>query len=706
MKASSLAQRKKDAKIPGIFTRLARALYGRSWKPQTIDEMDRAMDRSLGYGGASNAGVAVGEDDALTYSAWFSGVQQISQTVASMPLVLYRRKGEAKDRYSVDPLYYALHTKVNPYMSAFSFKEVMLYCMIVWGNFYAVPIYEEGRRGLRITELWPLDPSRVVCYFEEGKKKYKFLKANGTWIYFSHDEIFHVAGFGKNGYTGLSILMLAAESIGLGVAQEDFAARFFGTGTNVGGIFTYPGQLSPEAVENIKSTIGKLYSGLSNSHKFMVLEEGMTFSRTTMPLQDAQFLEGRVFSIQNVARFLNMPPHKLKDQSRSSFSNIESEQLSWWTDTIRPWVTRIESAINSQLIREIEQEKVFAEFLFDAILRADIKTRYEAYSTALQNGIMTRNEVRARENLNPIDNEGGDIFTVQLNLTNLKDVGKVPESIDTGVDTDDAGQGTADTDTTAAPAGPDDNDEQERTEFRSAFFRSLPEKRKRSVVERRRIQKRGTAKLISAFEKIVKRDVQALRKMVDNNLKSRTLRTLESFQTDLNSHYDSTFDEIYRSIYPVILAYARSVVVAAEAEMGNEIDIDIEEKVDKFTRNAIGGYVTRNKTQIINALEKDIESDILDYIEETRAVTVGNREGVGVAGYFAAAAFFAAGYRVSWVTVGENCPMCDEMDGKTIEKGNDFVSEGDRIGHMALAYAIAHPPLHGGCDCTVSYTGW
>jgi HK97 family phage portal protein len=213
------------------------------------------------------------------------------------------------------------------------------------------------------------------------------------------------------------------QSLGVGLAQEEFAGRFYSNGTHLGGFLEYPGALSDVARDNLKKDFTLKYQGLGNSHKAIVLEEGMKFSAAGMPLEDAQFIQSREFTIQEIARFLNMPPHKLKDLSHATFSNIEAEQLSYYTDTIRPWLVRIEQAINTQLVGQLMRKSVFVEFSENAILRADIQARFNAYSTALQNGFLNRNEVRAMENQNAIDGSGGNIYTAQLNLADINDIG-------------------------------------------------------------------------------------------------------------------------------------------------------------------------------------------------------------------------------------------------------------------------------------------
>jgi HK97 family phage portal protein len=406
-----------------FFTKVARALPWNEKKEKrySLSDLDRRMDFDLS-GQAASSGVHVSPDSALNYSAYFNGVQQIAQTVASLPWNVFKKVGSSAVRYTQNSLELVLSTQTNGYQNANQYKELIVYDLIVWGNSYS---FIEYANDYRVSALYRIPPDNVTVMFDyEKKEKVYKIKSNITneTKNYSQAEIFHIAGFSSNGMTGMSILSHARESIGLGLAEQVFAGRFFGGGTNVGAIFTHPEKLSDTAKANLKKAIQNQNTGIYNSHKIMVLEEGLTFNRTTMPLRDAQFLEARQFSVQEVARWLNIPPHKLKDLSRATFSNISEEQLSFFTDTIRPWIIRIESAANTQLINPASWGRVYTEFNFNAILRADIKTRFESYSIALQNGFLSRNEVRNKENMNPIDGNGGDVYTAQLNLTSVENL--------------------------------------------------------------------------------------------------------------------------------------------------------------------------------------------------------------------------------------------------------------------------------------------
>lgn len=372
------------------------------------------------YVPATASGVAVTQERALGISAFFDGVRQIAQTVASLPLIIYRRTSAGKERHVNHPVYMLLKRRPNAYMSAFQYWESAMLHLLLRGNHYALRITDN--RGV-VRELLPLNPARVVVSrSEDGDIRYAFTDEMGRQYEFSRSEVFHVAATSYDGICGMSVLHIARESLGGAIATEEHNLRFFSNGTHTGGVVSMTGALKDQAaIDRFRKSFAQAYSGLGNAHKVLVLENGAEFKELGVNPEDAQFLESRVFSVQEVARWLNMPPHKLKDLSRATYDNISSEQISYLTDTIRPWLVRVASAVNDQLLSGFG-DAIFAEHKTEAILKTDLQTRYEAYSYALQNGFMSANEVRAAENLNSIGPQG-DQYLVQLNMTTLDAIG-------------------------------------------------------------------------------------------------------------------------------------------------------------------------------------------------------------------------------------------------------------------------------------------
>jgi HK97 family phage portal protein len=384
----------------------------------SLDDFDKLIDVAMN-GRQSVTGININSDTAMNFSAFFNGVLQICQTVASLPLMLYKRTSNGKRRYTEHPLYKLLHDRANPYLPAFTWREIMTNHIILNGNAYS---YIERDRGYRPTALWPLNPQKVFPKWKDGKVVYLF-RDSGKEIEYAYDEILHIPGFGYDGLKGYAVLEVARESIGIGLSLEEFQARFIKNGAHIGGILQTKKVLGPEGRKNLRDSFTEAYTSAANAGKFPVLENDVTFEKTGMSLVDAQFLASRVFSVQEIARWLNMPPHKLKEQSHATYSNVESENLSFFQDTIRPYLVRIEANTNHKLT----PDDGYCEFVFDAILRADILTRYRAYQIARNAGVLSGDEWRKFENWDEIPDEMGKMFVIPANMVNMGTLLKTDE---------------------------------------------------------------------------------------------------------------------------------------------------------------------------------------------------------------------------------------------------------------------------------------
>jgi HK97 family phage portal protein len=214
---------------------------------------------------------------------------------------------------------------------------------------------------------------------------------------------------------------MARKSIGLGMAMETFGAQYFGAGTHPGVIIEHPNKISDAGSTNLRQALTETYSGLGQSHRLMLLEEGMTAKFPAIPPDDAQFLESRQFQIPEIARWLNLPPHKLKDLTRSSFSNIESEQISFVTDSILPWLVTLEQQYNMQLLTLTEQtaQKLFFKHNVEGLLRGDAASRAAFYRALFNLGALSPNDIREKEDFDPIDDPMADEYYVPLNMVPL-----------------------------------------------------------------------------------------------------------------------------------------------------------------------------------------------------------------------------------------------------------------------------------------------
>ncbi|MCA9464233.1 MAG: phage portal protein [Nitrospira sp.] len=380
-------------------------------------------------GAQSLSGETVTEQSALTYSAVWNAVTLIAGTIASLPLHLMQMKAEKKRIASDRVMYRVLHDQANPFMAAKTLRETLMGHILLWGNGYA----EKVVNGYgELVQLWPIAPNLVTPMWRDGDILYR-VKVGKEDKYFTRDKILHIPGIGFDGLMGYSVVAMARKSIGLGMAMETFGSLYFGNGTHPGVIVSHPNQLSAAAHANLKKSLTEGYSGLGQSHRLLLLEEGMKLEKVGVPPEDAQFLESRQFQIPEIARWFNLPPHKLKDLTRSSFNNIESEQRSFYTDTLLPWLVTLEQNYNMQLLTDSDRAlsgrgRLYYKHVVEGILRADAAGRGAFYREMFNIGAFSINEIRQLEDKDPI--EGGDIHLVPMNMTSLQNAGKLDQSLE------------------------------------------------------------------------------------------------------------------------------------------------------------------------------------------------------------------------------------------------------------------------------------
>lgn len=380
------------------------------------------------FGGRkTSSGERISEKDALRLSAVWACVNVISQTTSSLPLNLYRsRKTGGKDPLTSHPLQRLLHDAPNPDMTAMQFRETLQAHTLTWGNGYA----EIVRNGSgRPVELWPIDPSIISAKRTDAGALYYQIQNSQKQI--NPINILHIPGMSYDGVVGYSIIRMAREGLGLTSASEKFGAALFGNGAIASGVMSIPGELGQEAYDRLKKSLNEEHVGAGEAHKPLLLEGGLQFTQTSIPPDDAQFLETRKFQTEEIARWFNVPLYKIKNLDKATFSNIEQQAIEFVVDTIRPWLVRWEQEIKRKLIMPNERG-VFAEHKVDALLRGDTKARYEAYNTGRTAGFLSVNDIRGFENMNPV--EGGDIYLTPLNMTDAATVGNGDTDPDEGDD--------------------------------------------------------------------------------------------------------------------------------------------------------------------------------------------------------------------------------------------------------------------------------
>lgn len=378
--------------------------------------------------GRTTSGKTVNERTALQTTAVYACVRILSETIASLPLHVYRytEGGKAKDTEHV--LYTLLHDEPNPDMTSFVFRETLMSHLLIWGNAYSQILRD---RSGQVIGLYPLLPDQMSVHRSEKGKLYyvynRYEEDNPNFqekgsIVLSQEEVLHIPGLGFDGLIGYSPIALAKNAVGMTLACEEYGASFFGNGANPGGVLEHPGILKDPG--KVRDSWNAVYQGTRNAHKVAVLEEGMSYKQIGIPPEEAQFLETRKFQINEIARLFRIPPHMVGDLEKSSFSNIEQQSLEFVKYTLDPWVVRFEQALKKSLLLPEEKKTHFIKFNVDGLLRGDYQSRMNGYAIGRQNGWLSTNDIRKLEELNPIPpEEGGDLYLINGNMTKLKDAG-------------------------------------------------------------------------------------------------------------------------------------------------------------------------------------------------------------------------------------------------------------------------------------------
>lgn len=370
-----------------------------------------------GDGMSTDSGALVSPESAMRHAAVYACVNVLSEDVAKLPLIVYRRDGKTKERAPDHWLYPLLHDSPNPWQTSMEFREMMQAHVELRGNAFALKTVVRGE----VRELLPIVPTRVtVKQLRNYALEYTITMPDGSQWPVPTDRMFHLRGLSLDGVMGVSRIAYQREVIGLGLQLVKHGARLFKSGALLGGVIEHPNVMSEPAAKRLKESFEEKYAqGAETAHAIILLEEGTKFNKAGMSAEDAQFIESRKLSRSEIAGIFRVPPHKIGDLERATFSNIEHQGIEYVTDSLLPRLRRWEGCITKNLIPAADRRAYFAEHLVDGLLRGDYAARTSGYQSAIINGWMSRNEVRALENMNPAD--GLDEFLEPLNMQNPGD---------------------------------------------------------------------------------------------------------------------------------------------------------------------------------------------------------------------------------------------------------------------------------------------
>jgi HK97 family phage portal protein len=404
------------------------------FKPRDKPKDTLGVSRYNFFFGSTSSGKPVNEHTAMQMTAVYSCVRILSETLAGLPLHVYKYNNTGgKEKYLKHPLYKLLHDEPNPEMTSFAFRETLMSHLLLWGNAYAQII--RNAKG-EVIALYPLMPNKMTVDRDaNGRLFYLYQRSSedtpslgkDSQVYLTPADVLHIPGLGFDGLVGYSPIAMAKNAVGLAIATEEYGAKFFANGAAPGGVLEHPGTIKDP--QKVKESWNAAYQGSANSHRVAVLEEGMKYQPIGISPEQAQFLETRKFQINEIARIFRVPPHMLADLEKSSFSNIEQQSLEFVKYTLDPWVVRWEQSMCRVLLSDSEKPTVFIKFNVDGLLRGDYASRMNGYATARQNGWMSANDIRELENLDRIPAElGGDFYLINGAMTKLQDAGAFANS--------------------------------------------------------------------------------------------------------------------------------------------------------------------------------------------------------------------------------------------------------------------------------------
>lgn len=361
----------------------------------------------------SDAGIPINREIAFTYSPWWRGINLVSGDAAKLPLHINKRAGRGKIRDERHPAFVLLRRRSNERQTAFHWKKLMVVHAMAEGNGYSYIVRDGAGRPL---ELLPLDPQATTPVLANGQMFYVTTIA-GEQRKLLPENVFHLAGMGWDGLRGYSVWQKALNDLGLAIGTNRYATTTLKNNGRPSLILTHPSKLTKDTAERVVRDWDRMHAGINNAARTAILDQGMQAKEISFTPRQNELTTIMEIQIRVVAAFLGVPAHKLGDTSRTAFSSLEQENLSYLSEGLDPWLVNMEDQAHDKLLAEDEKndESHAVEFDRRAIMLADLSSRANYFRTALGGAPwMKENEVRDFEGLEP--NEGGDEMKRPLNM--------------------------------------------------------------------------------------------------------------------------------------------------------------------------------------------------------------------------------------------------------------------------------------------------
>lgn len=684
-----------------------RAVWGQRPGPRPDDDRYWTLDGSLSAGN-----VPITRESTLSLPAYFQGIRLYADALGITPINPIGLTDKKRDRARVklydDPLYHLLRREPCPGWTPYRLKHTLMFSKGYTGNAYA---FIDRNQLFAVKGLYPLPTERMTPKLLEVAPgqvpqlgyEYRPKDASLQPVTLPAWSVLHLRGPG-DGLQGWSPLKLFARALSTGLAAEEYAARFFTNNATPRGFLRHPGgenaELSEESYQRMRESWERAHGGLPNAHRIAILEEGVEFQAMGFNAEEAQLLATRQFTIGDVGRMLNLPPHALHDYANAHFRNVEHMAIQLVTYSLLPEFTNWQEELSAKLIEPHRRATTWLEFDPAILLKGDVRTRFEAYGKAITDGWLNRDEVRARENLPPMPDGLGKVYVVTHQMQSAQSVAEETEGAQPA--------GAAPAATRATLPGPT-----------GAVLHMETRASKRDPWARQQLGRSFRRSFRDLGRRIYLREqVDILKQARKVNLSADSLDTF----IDWLDH------EFYRRHVPWTLdrardpftTFAESVynLAAGEVEADPAPPAELRDFLDEYlTRFArLEGY--RSLGQLRKLLREtaaeDPAADLVATLDgrfeawqDTRVGLMATEQTVTLQGRTAREAFILAGIvRLTWMAHGKSCPWCNALDGKTVGIERPFLDAGSYDIEGASSPLIVRQPavtpsLHKGCDCVI-----
>lgn len=380
--------------------------------------IDKSIQKLMNYFRGQE--LIIDKDTAFKVAAAYQAVNVISSQIALLPCPVYKiEKNGTKEKDKTNNLYKLLNIQFNEYTTAYKGWQIfMANCLLSSAGY----IYIERKNGIPVA-LYPINSYRVTKSINEKtlKPKYTITFPNDNSVVVKYTDMIEVQGLTDDIHDPKDPIELLKNVLAISMQAEAFGKEYFENGIHPTGIFSMDGHLETERAKEFKEEVKNLYSGLGKRHKAMLLEDGLKFNKITVNPEEGQMSETRNFQVLEIARFFNIPPTKLFQLDRATWSNLEELNIQFVQETLAPWIVAIQQTLNMQLLMEEQKDKYFIEFNLGGLLRGKMADRYESYAKGRQWGFLSVNEIRELENMSNIG-EQGNIYLTPVNMTDSKQI--------------------------------------------------------------------------------------------------------------------------------------------------------------------------------------------------------------------------------------------------------------------------------------------